>query len=336
MRKDENVAMSKNENISTNSLLQEFIETILEAEGGNDLYNTFIQPFVDVGITAAYGLEKLSAQVLTVVKGFFLGLPTLFVPFLEYDYEAFREEEAEKVENVKKKYEKTLQANLDAIVSNDAFGLAFLLAPATVMGAQLAVKAPMTALKVFDVLTDGLGLFKGIQQTIGGAASVGFHDPGGHQSGAWANMGSGDTAVYEAKQQPDQKALSQELQKALKDKKVLSALQKSPIARQMRQDAVNIIIGHIQKFMGLQDYNQMRQIAKNDAGFAQIGQELAKLNQSGQVPTQDNPTVTQAMVPELKEAYKSFWIKQLQQLIQKYPEANTELNQGIKQIQSLQ
>jgi hypothetical protein len=88
-------------------------------------------------------------------------------------------------------------------------------------------------------------------------------------------MGSGDTAVYEAKQQPDQKALSQELQKALKDKKVLSALQKSPIARQMRQDAVNIIIGHIQKFMGLQDYNQMRQIAKNDAGFAQIGQELA-------------------------------------------------------------
>jgi hypothetical protein len=177
---------------------------------------------------------------------------------------------------------------------------------------------------------------KGIQQTIGGAASVGFHDPGGHQSGAWANMGSGDTAVYEAKQQPDQKALSQELQKALKDKKVLSALQKSPIARQMRQDAVNIIIGHIQKFMGLQDYNQMRQIAKNDAGFAQIGQELAKLNQSGQVPTQDNPTVTQAMVPELKEAYKSFWIKQLQQLIQKYPEANTELNQGIKQIQSLQ
>jgi hypothetical protein len=159
--------MSKNENISTNSLLQEFIETILEAEGGNDLYNTFIQPFVDVGITAAYGLEKLSAQVLTVVKGFFLGLPTLFVPFLEYDYEAFREEEAEKVENVKKKYEKTLQANLDAIVSNDAFGLAFLLAPATVMGAQLAVKAPMTALKVFDVLTGGLGLFKGIQQTIG-------------------------------------------------------------------------------------------------------------------------------------------------------------------------
>jgi hypothetical protein len=164
--------MSKNENISTNSLLQEFIETILEAEGGNDLYNTFIQPFVDVGITAAYGLEKLSAQVLTVVKGFFLGLPTLFVPFLEYDYEAFREEEAEKVENVKKKYEKTLQANLDAIVSNDAFGLAFLLAPATVMGAQLAVKAPMTALKVFDVLTGGLGLFKGIQQTIGGAASA--------------------------------------------------------------------------------------------------------------------------------------------------------------------
>lgn len=335
--------MSKNESVSTdrNLLLREFIEAILEAEGSNDLYNTFIQPFVDVGITAAYGLEKLSAQVQTVIKGFFLGLPTLFVPFLEYDYETFREEEAEKVENIKKKYEKTLQVNLDAIVSNDAFGLAFLLAPATVMGAQLAVKAPMAALKVFDVLTGGLGLFKGIQQAIGGAAGVGFHDPGGHQSGAWASGGPGGTDVYEptmqeAKQQPDQKALSQELQKALKDKKVLSALQKSPIAKQMRQDAVNIIVGHVQKFMGLQDYNQMRQMAKNDAGFAQIGQELAKLNQSGQVPAQDNPTVTQAMVPELKKAYKNFWIKQMQQLIQKYPEANAELNQGIKQVQALQ
>jgi hypothetical protein len=141
--------------------------------------------------------------------------------------------------------------------------------------------------------------------------------------------------MHEAKK-PDQKALSQELQKALKDKKVLSALQKSPIAKQMRQDAVNIIVGHVQKFMGLQDYNQMRQMAKNDAGFAQIGQELVKLNQSGQVPAQDNPTVTQAMVPQLKKAYKDFWIKQMQQLIQKYPEANAELNQGIKQVQALQ
>jgi len=340
MKKDES-AVRKNEIASTNKiLLQEFVEAILEAENGNELYNTFIQPFLDVGITAAYGLEKLSAQVGTVIKGFFLGLPTLFVPFLEYDYKAFREEEKEKIEHIKKKYEKTLQANLDAITSNDAFGLAFLLAPATVMGAQLAVKVPVAGLRVLDILTGGTGVFKNFVQSLSVPASIGFHDPGGHERGAWANIWGGDTdwydyGIYEEKNL-DQKKLSLALQKALKDKKILSAIQNSPIAKQMRQDAVSVIVQHIQRFMNLQDYNEMRKLAKDDVGFAQISQELAKLNQSGKVPVQDNPIITQAMVPELKKAYKEFWIKQMQQLIQKYPEANAELIQGIKQVQALQ
>jgi hypothetical protein len=45
--------------------------------------------------------------------------------------------------------------------------------------------------------------------------------------------------------------------------------------------------------------------------------------------------VTAAMVPELKKIYKEFWVKQLQNLIRQYPEANDELLQGIKQIQAL-
>ena len=67
-------------------ILREFIDTVINEEGENPLWNTFIQPFIDVGTTAAYGIERLSAQVQTVVMGFILGLPTLFVPFLEYDY----------------------------------------------------------------------------------------------------------------------------------------------------------------------------------------------------------------------------------------------------------
>jgi hypothetical protein len=319
---------------SRNKQVRELVEALLEAEGENDLYNTFIQPFVDVGITAAYGIEKLSTQVQTVVKGFLYGLPTLFVPFLEFDYESFREDEKKKVDDLKKKYGKTLQANLDAITSNDAFGLAFLLAPSTILAAQLAAKVPAAALKILGIFLGDSAIFGDVQKAISGVANVGFHDPGGHSAGAWATQGGGyadDGWVTEAKEAGD----SSEILKILKDKKVQAAFQKSPLARQMRQDGVNVIVDHVKRFMSAKSYDELRRLARNDQGFAQIGQALKQLNQSGQVPPQDNPTVAQAMVPKLKETYRDFWVKKMQELASQYPEAQAELQGGIKTLLSM-
>lgn len=240
---------------------------------------------------------------------------------------------------LKKKYEKVFKANLEALQSNDAFGVAFLLAPTKVLAAQLAVKAPYTAIKALDVLTGAIAPpLARLGKALGEPASIGFHDPGGHALGGWTAGGGGDygggDGMYEGKK-PNPKELSSKLQVLLKDKKFQTQIQNSPVAKQMRQDGVDLIIGHIKKFMAAKDYNQMRQMAKGDAGFAQIGQQLAQLNKSGQVPTQDNQTVTAAMVPKLKKTYKEFWIKQLQNLVRHYPEANDELLQGIKQVQAM-
>lgn len=319
-------------------VLREFIDTVINEEGENPLWNTFIQPFVDVGTTAAYGIERLSAQVQTVVMGFFLGLPTLFVPFLEYDYESFREEEWERVEEIKKKYEKVFKSNLSALQSNDAFGVAFLLAPTKVLAAQLAVKAPYAAIRVLDVITGAAAPpLARLGQSLSEPASIGFHDPGGHSLGGWTAGGGGDyggDGMYENKK-PNPKALSAKLQSMLKNSKLLKQIQNSPVAKRMRQDGVGVIVNHIKKFMTAKDYNQLRQLAQNDQGFSEIGKKLRELNQTGQIPARDNATVTNAMVPELKKTYKEFWIKQLQNLIRQYPEANDELLQGIKQVQAL-
>ena len=324
--------------------IQAFIDAIINEENTNPLYNTFIQPFVDVGTTAAYGIERLSAQVQTVVMGFFLGIPTLLVPFLEYDYEKFREEESQRVEEIKKKYEKVFKANFEALSSNDAFGVAFLLAPTKVLAAQLAVKAPATAIKVLDILTGAIHPpLSDMGKALAEPASIGFHDPGGHAAGAWAggygggggDWGGGD-GFYENKNPADgNKQLSSQVQNVLKDKKTINAIRKSPIAKQMRQDGVKIIVDHIKRFMSLTDYNQMRKMSPNDAGFSQIGQKLSGLNQAGQIPPQDNAVVTNAMVPEIKKAYKEFWVKQLQQLTKQFPEANEEIIAGIKQVEAL-
>lgn len=313
--------------------VRELVAALLE-EGENDLYNTFIQPFVDVGITAAYGIEKLSAQVQTVVKGFLYGLPTLFVPFLEFDYESFREDEKQKVEAIKKKYSKTLKANLDAITSNDAFGLAFLLAPSSILAAQLVAKVPSAAMNLLGIFLGDSAIFGDIQKALKGVANVGFHDPGGHNPGAWATQGGGyadDGWVTEAKGAKEASAI----QKILQNKKVQAAFQTSPLAKQMRMEGVNVIVDHVKRFLALQSYDQMRKLARNDQGFAQISQAMQQLNQSGQLPTQDNPTVAQAMVPKLKEVYKDFWIKKMQELAGQYPEAQAELQAGIKSLQSI-
>jgi hypothetical protein len=174
-------------------MLREFIDAMINEEGGeNPLWNTFIQPFVDVGTTAAYGIERLSAQVQTVTMGLIFGIPTLFVPFLEYDYESFREEEWERVEEIKKKYEKVFNANLSALQSNDAFGVAFLLAPTKVLAAQLAVKAPYAAIKALDVLTGAAAPpLARLGKALSEPASIGFHDPGGHSLGNWTGGGGG-------------------------------------------------------------------------------------------------------------------------------------------------
>lgn len=335
-------------NNHTNQLVLEFIEVVLNEESGNPLYNTFIQPFVDVGTTAAYGVERLSAQVQTVVMGFLFGLPTLFVPFLEYDYESFREEEFERVEQIKKKYEKVFKANLDALQSNDAFGVAFLLAPSQVLAAQLAVKAPYMAIKALDVLTGAAAPpLARLGRALSEPASIGFHDPGKHVQGGWAggagggggyDMGGdyGGDGFYESKNnQEPSKDTTAKLIGLLKNKKILRQIQQSPVAKQMRQDGVEVIVSHVKRFLTAKDYNQLRKLATNDEGFSAISEKLRGLNQTGEIPAQDNPTVTAAMVPELKKTYREFWVKQLQTLISQYPEAKQELLLGIKQVQTL-
>lgn len=335
--------MPNNKNSTTfdSKMLREFIDAMINEEnsGENPLWNTFIQPFVDVGTTAAYGIERLSAQVQTVAMGLILGIPTLFVPFLEYDYESFREEEWERVEEIKKKYEKVFHANLEALQSNDAFGVAFLLAPTKVLAGQLAVKAPYAAIKVLDILTGAAAPpLARLGQALSEPASIGFHDPGGHSRGGWSSGGGGGDyggdGLYEA-QNATPKAVTAKLEAILRDKKIQNLIQKSPVAKRMRQDGANLIVNHIKKFMSAKDYNQMRQMAKGDVGFSQIGQKLSELNKTGQIPVQNNPTVTAALVPALKKTYKEFWIRQLQILIRQYPEANEELLQSIKQVQAL-
>ena len=81
-------------------LLEVYIKHIID----ESLKSTFIDPFTDIVKTAAYGIEDVSARTQTLFKTIVKGLPTLFVPFLDYDYKSFREEEKANLEKIKSKY----------------------------------------------------------------------------------------------------------------------------------------------------------------------------------------------------------------------------------------
>ena len=103
----------------------------------------------------------------------------------------------------------------------------------------------------------------------------------------------------------------------------------------MHRDGVSLVVQHVKKFMALKDYAQMRQRSKGDLGFSEIGKTLAQKNQTQEIPAQDNQVVTAAMVPEIKKAYKDFYVKVLQGLLKQYPYAAKQIATGIQEIQAL-
>lgn len=354
---------SKRENkIVDKKTLKEFLSKIIKEEidtgpmGGvgntnsNSLYNTFIQPFVDVGVTAAYGIEKLSAQAQTVLKGLIGGLGALIIPFYEFDFETFREQERSEIEKIKNKYSKTLKANIDAITTNDAFGMAFLLAPGAMLANQLVFKAPTYVLKLLGVMVGNNSEWVNkVNSKINSAPNIGFHDPGGHHAGAWNSGMDGGSSMdsygfYEALNGTSENAkvllekndeVSKELKGILSSKEFLNDLSKSPIIQGMKKDAVSVIVNHVKEVLAVNSYEELRKKSVNDAGFAQISAELMKLNQSGQFPKENNPVAANVLLGEIKKGFKNFWIKKINQMISQYPESSKELMAAIKEINAI-
>lgn len=281
--------------------------------GGNDLYNTFIRPFTDVGQTIAYGVEKLSAQAATVVKGILYGLPTLFVPFLDYDYEKFREDEAEKVHGIEEKYKEVLGRNWEAITSNDAFGLAFVFEPGLFLGAKLLAKSPEIVLSILDDLTNGY-------QAVKDAASQ-FHVAlQGMQNGEHLHEGVDPRLV-------------QAVGNLLKDKKVQQMIDNNPVVKQGRADAMELMVDRVRKIMAAKDYNTLQQLLPQAVG--KITQVVQANEKQGKLPPQQDAAVKANLLPQLKQKYKEFYIGKLNAEAGKDPNMKPYIQNALKQIQAL-
>lgn len=330
--------MKNNTDQTFQRILQEYISLLVEAEdsggdygnyydygmgggyssvGTNQLYQTFIDPFVNVARTAAYGIEKLSTQTATILKGIVGGLPTLFMPFLEFDFKKFREIEANRVKDVKKKYEKVLQTNIEALTSGDALGVGFLLAPSLFLGANLGIKAPAKVLHALEIMFGGIQGFEQARRSVQSSTTFGNSNKPPSSSQQHEAVLNGDLTQGEG-----------EVAALLKNKAFLDQVEQTPMATAMHKDAVNILVGHVQKFMELNTIQELQAAAPDMV--ARIQQNL-----QGKVPQQELGGALGALVPQVKKLYKDFWVKKLQDLATQYPQAAAEIQAGISQVEAL-
>lgn len=299
-----------------------------DTSSSGQLYKTFIQPFVDVGKTLAYGIERLSAQTQTVVKGILAGLPTLFIPGLEYDYKQFRAEEAEKVNKIKERYKEVLGRNWEALQSNDAFGFAFLLEPSVVLGANLALKAPEIALSILDILSGGYDRVREIARQF--HVPVGFRGPG--ETGTNPS-GEGGGKHHFSEQAINKKQLGQAIQNLLKDKNLAQRIDNNPVVKQGRQDAINLSVDRVKQFMAAKTYDELMKLAPNAVG--KVTAAVAQNEKQGKMAPQEDANAKAVLVPQLKQQFKDFYIKKLNDEAKGDPTLKPFVQNAVKQIQAL-
>ncbi len=256
-----------------NKTLNEFDDPLLKA---------FVTPFTDI-VKSAASVEVPIAKIFSLAKSTLVGfLPTIFIPFLSFDYENYRKEEAEDFAKIEKKYEDVFTRNIQAAKSSDLFGLALLLSPKITLGVKLAQKAPMAALEILQVLTGGSPAIDKVRDWLktGGtpkAGGWGFGGYGGNQGGGGelgGGMGGGGDyyggdigydggdmgGMYEAAGVPKPPGdFTRVFQQLMNDPETKQKLDNSNVLQNMRKDVLNTFVDHVGKFVALKTPEQMKQ-----------------------------------------------------------------------------
>lgn len=123
---------------------------------GEDLFNTFVGPFVDVFKTAAGKSKEIAQRVKTLVLVSFKVVLSALIPVLAQTYADVFDEEKKKIDKIRGEYKEVYDRTESALKSGDAGMLAFMASPAVVVGALAAKKGPGVAKEVLSGLTGGL------------------------------------------------------------------------------------------------------------------------------------------------------------------------------------
>lgn len=341
--------------MASDKKLQELIsliaENIISEENPQRLRDIFINPTKDLINTVGYAAERISASAQKTIKGLSLIIPTLLIPGIEFRYDLFAKDEQEKLDAIKKKYGETLSRNWEAIKDPDVFGFLFLAYPETMLGFSALKKSPLAFLRILEVVTGGMEPVRVLRQNLESTSAytprqTHYTDPNARSmgaAGAGGVMGDyygdyGGTGLSENQgvpqvQQADPNTIAA-IQQLMANPQVQQAIGKSPIFRDMKNQAIALFVDPILAFNQTKSINDLGKFISADA-LAKVKNEVQGNADYKALQPQEKTLVNQTMFSQMKEVYKTQYIKWLSGLSQQKPEIAPVVSAAIAKIKAI-
>lgn len=310
----------------------------------DEMYKTFIKPFVDVAQTAAGKTKELSQKTQTLVKVAFETLATTLIPILTDDYKAIFAKEKQALQKIRAEYGEVYKSNWDAIFNDDMMVAAFFYNPAAFFTVQFARKMPGVLLNLASVLTGG-ELDGWVQKVKAkhGAGKGGGHDRsvkkdnfgmGHYKKGDKKHLPSGGPGFgmdyYEGVVREDKQGeQAPDLAKLLTSEKLKARLEQGSVTRKMQQAGQAIVRGTLE-----QVYKQAQGVmtAKTVQDLqTKTGSKLKGMDKLQQIPQQERQNAEQMILATTKKSMKEFYIKNLEAQVKKAVDAGVPQDSGYVQ-----
>ena len=334
-----------------------------------DIFNAFVDPFRH---TAAF-IEKFSSEIQKMAGKLAEDVMAAYLPGYKADYDSYEKEYEERASNIMDKYSSVFARTEAHLFTGDAALMGFLYAPHQYITGRLAKSAPDAALSIIDMFAGGdpsvkqltdkvrdvTGRMKHVGRMRGGPTSpspipvdVGSKKPIAEPTmkpSKWWNPRS-QAAGKDASKKFYGKTHTESVDRmdeGLKDilgkfaglfksDKIVSAIEKSPLAQKMQVDAEKYVADYVKGVIEMTRKSIKGLKSTSSLDKATGGQFSQLIQQRGK---DDTKKMAQLVVGSTKKGIKDLAIKGLKEKMGKIPKAAAPLAKiyqaGIKQIQSM-
>jgi hypothetical protein len=293
---------------------------------GNQLYNAFVKPFVDVVQTAAGKTKEITRSSLTLLATVFESVKTTLVPALKANYEKIFEQEKKDLEKIRSEYQSVYNSTWEAFADPDVMIPAFMMRPDLFVTAKFIRESPKVAKNLLNILTGGKieRLFKPKEKEkrkyttkLDKFANWLQQDSRGSNNDPWgAEPGmSFEGLVREDKEtkQKKEELLKQKLLKLVHNKDVIELIRQNPEVERMMNDSKEIVGNTLNTIIRqaevLAHAHSLKEIeTKLDIKIP----ELAKLNK---IPQDKRQEAEKQLLDSVRSGMIEVYVTQLQSYI---------------------
>ena len=281
------------------------------------LYKTFVQPLVDVGMSALNVFSTLSTTAQEVLKTIIINIPKAIIPWLKVeDYKKIQHRQTVAIASLNSKYAETLKRNMEALKDHDLWGFYFLINPTRMLGTKAAYEIPGLLTTILEIT--GFGPALNYTKSL-----TGKHH--GELSAYYSNESINRLTEEQAQEDP---SLNLQIREILNSKEAQEKITNNSEILQVRRAVLNDLVEHINETLTQESYDELVKLPQ----FNKFKFELNKGFKLGKIKKEDVEGSKKIIVDEFKKVYKKYYIDMLKKLKEEMPEAAKDIETSIKQI----